>query len=943
MQAPSHPRHPSNDGAVRHNPDISKTRQPLEGELLSFQNGPERFPNLAQLGSFRTWPLTGLYTGVQIAPDDFNCFAWSVWHTNRWIDGGTEDEMNILYRTYFYEPCNDENAEVELYRIADAPLTLVTRSGREYANRDAKIRHAHRRFNPQLDAAPHLGCSSKLADSILVAHNRLALQDTRPYRSRNPGVRYGKIYQRWRRTADHPSHPGKEGNAILAAHYPDDPIFQHGYGKLPPGHPDNTIGLPEPPNGNNESGSGKSHSVVAISSQKKPQTTSDPHRTGLMSHTAPETALPGSSEYARVPNMGPYEAIPPPSQAAQIAAMEAYQKLFRSCPKLVEAFEARFSAWKKTWSSCHSSIARDRCDVDEFEKLLSMGPKILPLVVHKLLDRRNFTTVYLYNALEKNKKLRVNPWDVLNFLVLQRQSNLIIDINERRKCNGSARARCEVQEFDDLVDMGPEIRPLVVYKLLDRSNFTAVFLYNDLEDDKKYLINPNDVVNFLTLQRQNNLIIDINEGRECTAMLASAGAASRTALSARHALRQSRVSNVFQKAATLATVAPPVTQSAVGARGPTAMVFLNMGGPSTTDEVGDFLSRLFADGDLIPLGRLQPYLGPLISKRRTPKIQKQYADIGGGSPIRKWSEYQAEQMCAILDKTNPETAPHKPYVMFRYANPLTEDTYARMLADGFGNGHGGRAVAFTQYPQYSCSTTGSSLNELWKWRNRLEGKRATGDENPSGAITWSVIDRWPAHPGLVEAFAHNIEAKLAEYDEAERKDVVLLFSAHSLPMSVVNRGDPYPAEVAATVYAVMRRLNFSNPYRLCWQSQVGPSAWLGAQTSNTVKEYVSRGQHNLVIVPIAFTSDHIETLYEIDKEVLHEDANGHPGVKRAESLNGSPIFIKALADIASDHLRSGQACSRQMGLRCQGCRSERCLESKKFFAGEQSRLLPAIL
>lgn len=145
-------------------------------------------------------------------------------------------------------------------------------------------------------------------------------------------------------------------------------------------------------------------------------------------------------------------------------------------------------------------------------------------------------------------------------------------------------------------------------------------------------------------------------------------------------------------------------------------------------------------------------------------------------------------MCKILDKVSPETAPHKPYVAFRYANPLTEETYNQMLEDGFGRGKGGRAVAFTQYPQYSCSTTGSSLNELWRLRNRLEGKRATGEVNPEGAINWSVIDRWPVHPGLVEAFARNIEATLATYPEDKRDKVVLLFSAHSLPMSVVNRG-----------------------------------------------------------------------------------------------------------------------------------------------------------
>lgn len=336
---------------------------------------------------------------------------------------------------------------------------------------------------------------------------------------------------------------------------------------------------------------------------------------------------------------------------------------------------------------------------------------------------------------------------------------------------------------------------------------------------------------------------------------------------------------------------------------------------------------------MIPLGRLQSYIGPLLSKRRTPKIQKQYSDIGGGSPIRKWSEYQNAEMCKILDRISPETAPHKPYVAFRYANPLTEDTYRQMLADGFGAGKGGRAVAFTQYPQYSCSTTGSSLNELWRWRHRLEAKNNGGE----GSIRWSVIDRWPAHQGLVEAFAQNIEAKLAEYPEERRKDVVLLFSAHSLPMSVINRGDSYPGEVAATVYAVMQRLNFSNPYKICWQSQVGPSAWMGPQTADTVENYISKGQKDLVLVPIAFTSDHIETLYELDLEVIGE--SGHADtVKRADSLNGSPVFIEALADVAKEHLASGESCSPQMDIRCPSCKSERCAETKRFFSNQKEIL-----
>lgn len=136
----------------------------------------------------------------------------------------------------------------------------------------------------------------------------------------------------------------------------------------------------------------------------------------------------------------------------------------------------------------------------------------------------------------------------------------------------------------------------------------------------------------------------------------------------------------------------------------------------------------------------------------------------------------------------------------------------------------------------------------------------------------------------------------------------------------------------------MQRLGMKNPYRLVWQSQVGPSAWLGAQTSDTVNDYIKKGQKDMVLVPIAFTSDHIETLYELDKEIIAEAEEHGGNVKRAESLNGSPIFIQALADIAKAHLESGQVCSKQMGLRCPGCVSERCAESKRFFASQQDKL-----
>jgi ferrochelatase len=140
------------------------------------------------------------------------------------------------------------------------------------------------------------------------------------------------------------------------------------------------------------------------------------------------------------------------------------------------------------------------------------------------------------------------------------------------------------------------------------------------------------------------------------------------------------------------------------------------------------------DGDLIPLP-FQRFLAPIIARRRTPQIEKQYAEIGGGSPILRYTQLQGDGMAQLLDELHPETAPHKAYVAFRYARPLTEAAAKQMQEDGVK-----RAIAFTQYPQYSCSTTGSSLNELYRQR------KAGGIDD----VEWSVIDRWGTHPGFIE-------------------------------------------------------------------------------------------------------------------------------------------------------------------------------------------------
>lgn len=344
--------------------------------------------------------------------------------------------------------------------------------------------------------------------------------------------------------------------------------------------------------------------------------------------------------------------------------------------------------------------------------------------------------------------------------------------------------------------------------------------------------------------------------------------------------------------------------------GPTGVVLLNLGGPRLLDEVGAYLERMFLDRELIPLPA-QETLGRFIARRRTRKVQGRYAEIGGGSPIYRWTQAQADGMVRWLDQMLPHSAPHRAYIAFRYAEPLTAAALQAMRADGVT-----RAVAFTQYPQWSCSTTGASLNELWREIDRL-GLR--------GAFRWSVIDRWHTHPAFIEAMAAKVCEGLAQFDPAERDDVLLLFSAHSLPLSVIERGDAYPQEVGASVQKVVEALGVSNPFLLAYQSDIPPLRWLGPSTEGVIRALGKRKRKRVLAVPIAFTTDHIETLHELDieyAELAHRA--GIAQFKRAPALNDDPRFIRALAEVVRDHLRAGAAHSTQYKLRCPGCDNALC-------------------
>jgi ferrochelatase len=344
--------------------------------------------------------------------------------------------------------------------------------------------------------------------------------------------------------------------------------------------------------------------------------------------------------------------------------------------------------------------------------------------------------------------------------------------------------------------------------------------------------------------------------------------------------------------------------------GGTGIVLMNLGGPETLEDVRPFLLELFADREIIQLP-FQGFLGPFIAKRRTKGVQELYEGIGGGSPILHWTSVQGQGMVERLDELSPGTAPHRFYVAFRYIQPTSEDALRAMKADGIE-----RAVAFTQYQQFSCATTGSSLNELWRAASRLGMTRD---------FTWSVIDRWPTHPGFIEVMAKKVREGLEKFPAEDRDDVLLLFSAHSLPLSIIDRGDPYPQEVGASVHEVMKAGGFPNRFLLAYQSEVGPVRWQGPSTEQVIKDLGAQGRKNVLVVGIAFTSDHIETLSEIDieyGELAHQV--GIERFERAPAFNGDPDFQAAMADIVLAHLRSGEACSKQYGLRCPGCTNPQC-------------------
>lgn len=318
---------------------------------------------------------------------------------------------------------------------------------------------------------------------------------------------------------------------------------------------------------------------------------------------------------------------------------------------------------------------------------------------------------------------------------------------------------------------------------------------------------------------------------------------------------------------------------------PTGVVLLQLGGPDALENVEPFLENLFRDPDIIdlPLARLfRAPLARLIARRRAPKVQEYYRRIGGRSPILRLTLRQAR---ALEQELRP-AMDARVYVAMRYWHPLTDEALAAVRRDGVR-----RVILLPLYPQYSGTTTGSSVAE-WRRAMRRQNLRDPDD------LRVEVVEEYCEHRGYVGALVGRIAVALRRVRPPDRPRVHLVFSAHGIPLKLVRRGDPYQQQIIRTVNAVVRAGEFSLPHDLCYQSKVGPERWLEPSLEGTIRLLAGQGVTHMIIVPVAFVSDHSETLWEINIQ-LRELAQSL-GVRHYDmmpALHTHPLFIGALADL----------------------------------------------
>lgn len=343
-----------------------------------------------------------------------------------------------------------------------------------------------------------------------------------------------------------------------------------------------------------------------------------------------------------------------------------------------------------------------------------------------------------------------------------------------------------------------------------------------------------------------------------------------------------------------------VVQKGQSAKPQIGILLLQLGGPKTQEDIPAFLEELFAD--VLPLPRLvaRP-IARLIAKRRMPEVGPLYQEIGGGSPLLANTQAQSDALTKVLASRGIEAHVH---MAMRYAPPRAEQALAAMRALGPSL----TWLALPLYPQYSFATTRSSLDELYAQMTDEEVQRL------------HVLTAYPCQRGYVDACVQEIVNVLDKLPEDKRREAHLVYSAHGLPLQLVRQGDPYPEQIQASVThvheALCHKLEQKLGYTLSFQSRVGPVKWLSPSTEDTMKRLGGEGHEVLIVVPIAFVSEHIETMHELDIQ-LQETAReaGVTTYRRVPTVSVHPAFIEGLADAVEATLVVGPTPPGALSLR----------------------------
>jgi protoporphyrin/coproporphyrin ferrochelatase len=319
----------------------------------------------------------------------------------------------------------------------------------------------------------------------------------------------------------------------------------------------------------------------------------------------------------------------------------------------------------------------------------------------------------------------------------------------------------------------------------------------------------------------------------------------------------------------------------------TAVVLFQLGGPDSLEAIEPFLYNLFMDPDIInfPGAFLaRKPLAKFISSRRSVKVAKIYKQIGGKSPILDLTRRQAFALESTLRMQNIDA---QVFVAMRYWHPMTDAVVQEINTGGFE-----QVVLLPLYPQFSQATTLSSLNE---WNRHKEKQHL--------ALPTKLVCCYPVHPLFIESLADTINDSLERFTTISSTEIDLVFSAHGVPLSFIRDGDPYQLQMEATVRSVLEQGKWKSPHTLCYQSKVGPMKWLKPSLLETVEQLAKNNRRHLLIIPIAFVTDHIETLHEINIEVRkHAMAHGIRQFELMPALNNHPKFIQCLAELVRTQL-----------------------------------------